>query len=106
MLALGVVAALVSLLGRLTGSGAAGNAVKLAGAGGSEAWPSFSPDGKRWAYGGRRGKEENFHLYTDLARRPAPQATAEAGNDVGPGWSPGSLRCRGPPPSMENARNA
>jgi Tol biopolymer transport system component len=89
VLALGVVAALVSLLTSLTGSGAAGKTVKLAGAGGSEAWPSFSPDGKRLAYSARRGKDEGFHVFLRaLPDGQVRQATAEAGNDVGPAWSP------------------
>ena len=92
-LALGVVAALVSLLGSLTGSGGAGKTVKLAGAGGSEAWPSFSPDGTRMAYSARRGKEENFHVFIrTLPDGPFRQATAEAANDVGPAWSPDGSR--------------
>jgi len=89
VLALGVVAALVSLLGSLTGPRSAGRTVTLAGAGGSQAWPSFSPDGKRLAYSARRGKDEGFHIFfRSLPNgRPSP-AAADAGNDIGPAWSP------------------
>ena len=92
-LALGVLAVLVSLLGSLGGPRSAGKTVKLAASGGSEAWPSFSPDGKRLAYSARRGKGESFHIFIrtlpDGQRR---QATADAGNDIGPAWSPDGSR--------------
>jgi Tol biopolymer transport system component len=92
-LALGVVAALVSLLGNLTGPRSAGHTVRLTGAGGSEAWPSFSPDGKRMVYSARRGKEEGFHIFIrTLPNGQRRQATGDAGNDVGPVWSPDGSR--------------
>ena len=93
VLALGVVAALVSLLGSLTGPRSAGNTVKLTGAGGSEAWPSFSPDGKRMVYSARRAKEEGFHIFIrTLPNGQRRQVTDEAGNDAGPAWSPDGSR--------------
>jgi Tol biopolymer transport system component len=92
-LALGVVAALVSLLGSLSGPRSAGHTVWLTGAGGSEAWPSFSPDGMRLVYSARRGKEEGFHIFIQtLPNGQRWQATADAGNDVGPVWSPDGSR--------------
>jgi len=95
LLALGLaaVAALVSLLGSLTGSGAAGKNIKLAGAGGWEAWPSFSPDGQRLVYSARRAKEEGFHLFLRALPGGQPlQATAGGGNDMAPAWSPDGSR--------------
>ena len=90
ILALCAVAAVVSLLGKLTGGAdSAKKPIPLAAAHGAEAYPSFSPDGKRLAYSAHQNASEGFHLFIrDLPSGEERQLTGGNGSDIGPAWSP------------------
>jgi Tol biopolymer transport system component len=90
VLALCAVAAVVSILGKLTGgSGSVKKAVTLISPGGAEAYPSFSPDGKRLVYSVRLTKDQGYHLFVrTLPAGERRQLTAAAGSDIAPAWSP------------------
>ncbi|HUP04502.1 MAG TPA: hypothetical protein VMU19_10965 [Bryobacteraceae bacterium] len=87
--ALVAVAAVVSLLGRITGGSDVVKPVTLANAGGAEAYPSFSPDGKQLAYSARLVKGQPYHIFVRTLPNGARRqlTTADAG-DVAPAWSP------------------
>jgi Tol biopolymer transport system component len=90
ILALSAVAAVVSILGKLTGgSDSVKKPLTLVSAGGAEAYPSFSPDGKRLVFSVRLAKDQPFHLFV---RNPADgerrQLTSAEGSDIAPVWSP------------------
>ena len=89
-LALCAVAAVVSLLGRLTGrSEAAWQPVRFPATADAETYPSFSPDGKSLAYSARAGEGEAFHLYLrELSGRAAAVLTSGPASDIAPVWSP------------------
>ncbi len=90
ILALCAVAAVVSILSRLAGGpDSAKKPVPLAAARGAEAYPSFSPDGKRLAYSARPTRNGGFHVFIrDLPSGEERQLTAGNGSDIGPVWSP------------------
>jgi Tol biopolymer transport system component len=90
VLALCAVAALVSILGRLAGgSDSVKKPVTLVSPGGAEAYPSFSPDGKRLVYSVRLAKDQGFHLFVrNLPMGERRQLTGAAGSDIAPVWSP------------------
>jgi Tol biopolymer transport system component len=90
VLALGCVAAVVSFLGRITGStDSVKKPVTLTNTGAAEAYPSFSPDGKRLAYSARASKNEPFHVFVRTLPNGGPrQLTSSEGSDVAPAWSP------------------
>ena len=90
VLALCAVAAVVSILGRLAGgSDSVKKAVTLVSPGGAEAYPSFSPDGKRLVYSVRLAKDQGFHLFVrNLPDGGRWKLTGAAGSDIAPAWSP------------------
>ena len=91
ILALTAVAAVVSILGKITGgSDSVMKAVTLASAGGAEAYPSFSPDGKRLVESVRLAKDQGFRLFMrGVAGADRHQLTGGAeGSDIAPAWSP------------------
>jgi Tol biopolymer transport system component len=90
VLALCAVAAVVSILGKIGGgSDSVKKAVTLVSPGGAEAYPSFSPDGKRLVYSVRLAKDQGFHLFVrDLPNGERRQLTSAAGSDTAPAWSP------------------
>jgi len=90
ILALCAVAAVVSLLGRIAGgSYAVKKPVALSNAGGAEAYPSFSPDGKRLVFSVRAAKDQPFHLFLrTLPNGERRQLTSSEASDVVPAWSP------------------
>ncbi|MGD0498517.1 MAG: hypothetical protein ABSC23_08770 [Bryobacteraceae bacterium] len=88
-LALGALAAVVSILGKLTGGSDSGKATPLVSPRGAEAYPAFSPDGKRLVYSVRLAKGEGYRLFVrDLPNGGRRQLTSAAGSDSGPAWSP------------------
>jgi Tol biopolymer transport system component len=90
VLALCAVAAVVSILGKLTGgSDAVKKPITLVSPGGAEAYPAFSPDGKRLVYSVRLTKDQGFHLFVrSLPMGERRQLTDAAGSDIAPVWSP------------------
>src|ERR1039457_7061102 len=90
VLSLCAVAAVVSILGRLAGGpDSVKKAVTLVSPGGAEAYPSFSPDGKRLVYGVRLAKDQRFHLFVrNLPDGGRWKLTGAAGSDIAPAWSP------------------
>ena len=90
VLSLCAVAAVVSILGRLAGGpDSVKKAVTLVSPGGAEAYPSFSPDGKRLVYSVRLAKDQGFHLFVrNLPYGGRWQLTGAAGSDIAPAWSP------------------
>jgi Tol biopolymer transport system component len=90
VLSLCAVAAVVSILGRLAGGpDSVKKAVTLVSPGGAEAYPSFSPDGKRLVYSVRLAKDQGFHLFVrNLPYGGRWQLTGAAGSDIAPVWSP------------------
>src|ERR1035438_2058502 len=90
VLSLCAVAAVVSILGKLTGGAdSVKKAVTLASPGGAEAYPSFSPDGKHLVYSVRLTRDQGFHLFVrDLPNGARRQLSSSAGSDVAPAWSP------------------
>jgi len=79
----------VSVLGKIGGTDSVKKAVTLVSPGGAEAYPSFSPDGKRLVYSVRLAKDQGFHLFVrDLPNGERRQLTGAAGSDIAPAWSP------------------
>jgi len=64
--------------------------VQLANVAGTEACPSFSPNGRHLAYSGRGGDpQDSFHIWVRALPSGAPQQLTQGpGNDVCPVWSP------------------
>jgi Tol biopolymer transport system component len=90
-LALCSVGAVVTLMGRLTtGPQVAQKRVQISTGDGAEAYPSFSPDGKRIAYSAREStKIGGYHIFVrELPSGPPKQVTKGDGNDVAPVFSP------------------
>src|SRR5512139_152384 len=95
LLALLALAAVVSLLGRLTGGNEPDlRKAQLSDEAGSELYGSFSPDGTCVAYSGRAaGKGDSFHIYVRPAGGGAArQLTRGEASDIGPVWSPDGRR--------------
>ena len=97
LLAFGLCAigAVVTLLGHLVmGPTAAPARVPLANVAGTEACPSFSPNGRELAYSGRGAEAESgpgdtFHIWVRALPGGAPrQLTHGPGSDICPVWSP------------------
>jgi len=92
VMALASVSIVITLMGRLAGGSGSldQKKVQLAGAGGIEAYPAISPDGKQVAYSGRESaKNASWHVYVrDLPSGAPKQLTRETENDVAPVWSP------------------
>jgi Tol biopolymer transport system component len=91
VLSLAAVAAVVSILGKISGgSDSVMKAVTLVSAGGAEAYPSFSPDGKQLVESVRLAKEQGFRLFVrGMAGLDRRQLTSgAAGSDIAPVWSP------------------
>lgn len=90
-LALCSVGAVVTLMGRLaTGPQVAQKRVQISTGDAAEAYPSFSPDGKRIAYSARESaKIGGYHVFVREAPSGTPkQLTKGDGNDVAPVFSP------------------
>jgi dipeptidyl aminopeptidase/acylaminoacyl peptidase len=91
-LGLCAIAAVTTLLGRLTnGSGADTKPITLPDTAGVVAYPSFSPDGNRLAYSQRgvSSGDDVFHLWQRrVPSGAARQLTQGAGSDFSPAWSP------------------
>jgi Tol biopolymer transport system component len=88
-LALCALAAVVSILGKLTGGSDSGKVVTLFSPLGTEAYPATSPDGKRLVYSVRLAKGEGYHLFVrDLPMGGRRQLTSAVASDSGPAWSP------------------
>jgi Tol biopolymer transport system component len=90
-LALCSVGAVVTLMGRLaSGPQVEQKKTQLSSDEGSQAYPSFSPDGKRLAYSARdMSKVSAFHVFVRELPTGAPkQLTQGPASDVGPVWAP------------------
>jgi Tol biopolymer transport system component len=90
-LALGSVAAVVTLMAKLAGGPqVAQKKVQLSSDEGSQAYPSFSPDAKHLAYSARDvSKVSAFHIFVRELPAGAPrQLTTGPSSDVGPVWAP------------------
>jgi Tol biopolymer transport system component len=90
-LALCSVGAVVTLMGRLaTGPQVAQKRTQISTGDGAEAYPSFSPDGKRIAYSARESaKIGGYHVFVREAPAGTPkQLTKGEGTDVAPVFSP------------------
>lgn len=94
LLALLALAAIVTLLGRLTGGSGEPRKTALSREPGAESFPSFSPDGERVVYSGKApGKGEVFHLYVRPVTGGAARAlTSGDASDIGPVFSPDGAR--------------
>lgn len=94
MLVLGLasVSLVVTVMGRLAGSSGPQEQkrVQISGGGGSESYPSLSPDGKRVAYSQREASKTGvWHVFVRDVPSGAPkQLTRGQENDVAPVWSP------------------
>lgn len=93
LLALGLcaIAAVTTLLGRLTnGPAVETKPVTLPDTAGVVAYPAFSPDGNRLVYSQRGvSKDDAFHLFVRrLPSAAAQQFTQGPANDISPAWSP------------------
>jgi Tol biopolymer transport system component len=89
--ALCLLAAVMTVLGRLTGGPrGAPEARALAEDSGAQATPAFSPDGRRLAYSARGlSPGDPFHIFVRPLGGGAPrQLTEGASSDIGPVWSP------------------
>ena len=90
-LALCSVGAVVTLMGRLaTGPHVEQKKAQISTGDGAEAYPSFSPDGKRVAYSARENtKIGGYHIFVRESPAGTPkQLTNGGGNDVAPVFSP------------------
>jgi Tol biopolymer transport system component len=95
VLGLCAVAAVTTLLGRLTsGPQTQTKPSALSGVEGSAAYPAFSADGNRLAYSERGvSKDDAYHIYTRRAPTGAvTQLTTGGANDISPAWSPDGAR--------------
>src|SRR5690242_15323495 len=93
LLALGLCAfgGVVTLLGRLAGGPIVEQKrVQFTTESGSQAYPSFSPDGKQLAFSARGASvDEPFHIVTrPVSGGQDRQVTNGPANDIGPVWSP------------------
>lgn len=91
VLGLCAIAAVTTLLGRLTNGPAVDTKpVTLPDTAGVVAYPAFSPDGNRLAYSQRGvSKDDAFHLFIRRVPSGAPQqSTQGSANDISPAWSP------------------
>src|SRR5580658_2042159 len=91
VLGLCAVAAVTTLLGRLTnGPAVETKPATLPDTAGVVAYPAFSPDGNRLVYS-QRGvtKDDTFHLFVRrLPSGSVQQSTQGTANDISPAWSP------------------
>jgi Tol biopolymer transport system component len=91
VLGLCTVGLVISALGRLaSGPATQPKRIELTSGTGSEACPTFSPDGKRLAYCARGAAANDlFHIYVRALPAGTPQQlTNESDSDIGPAWSP------------------
>ena len=85
-----IVGGAVTLLGRLAvGPQSAPSRVQLSNVAGTEACPSFAPNGRHLAYSGRGDEQDSFHIWTRALPTGAPQQLTQGpGSDICPVWSP------------------
>jgi Tol biopolymer transport system component len=91
ILGLCVIAAVTTVLGRLTNGPATDTRpVTLADTTGVVAYPAFSPGGDRLVYSQRGvSKDDAFHLFVrQVPSGAAQQVTQGTANDISPAWSP------------------
>jgi Tol biopolymer transport system component len=92
LLALGLCAfgGVVTLLGRLaSGPVVEQKRTAFTTETGTQAYPSFSPDGQKVAYSAQVTADEGFHVFVrPVTAGAATQLTNGSANDVGPVWSP------------------